>query len=149
MEDVFGLLGTEIAGRYRIDAVAGEGGFGVVYRAFRPGFEDMVAVKCLKIPSDFTPDAKAIFLQRFREEGKLLAQLCKEHLSIVQVYDFGETRTALGATVPGRAMGRLKKRDIALLLLFANAVYSAMTSGGVAPARVPSAPTLRGDDHAC
>lgn len=33
--------------------------------------------------------AKALFLSRFREEGKLLSRLCKSHLSVVQVYDFG------------------------------------------------------------
>jgi len=32
--DPFGVVGTAIAGKYRVDRVIGEGGFGVVYAGF-------------------------------------------------------------------------------------------------------------------
>ncbi len=117
MDDIFGLRGTTIAGKYRADEVVGEGGFGVVYRGVRESFEDHVAVKCLKIPSEFTQEARQLFLQRFREEGKHLAKLCKEHLSIVQVYDFGETRTRAGVVVPYLVMEWLEGRNLEDVLL--------------------------------
>ncbi|NUP06339.1 MAG: protein kinase [Polyangiaceae bacterium] len=66
----------------------GEGGFGVVYRGLHERFEHPVAIKCLKIPPHFTPDAKAVFLQRFREEGKILLKLA-DAPGVPRVYDYG------------------------------------------------------------
>lgn len=86
--DTFGLVGTVIDGRYRVDHVVGEGGFGVVYRGFHLGFEQSIAIKCLKIPAHFTPEASSTFVARFREEGKLLSRL-SESPGIVRVFDFG------------------------------------------------------------
>jgi len=88
MQDPFQLIGTSIEGRYRVDAVIGEGGFGVVYRGFHQRFEHPVAIKCLKIPSHFTSEAKEIFFQRFREEGKILLKLA-DAPGVPRVYDYG------------------------------------------------------------
>jgi serine/threonine-protein kinase len=86
-EDLFGLVGTTLDGKYRVDAQVGEGGFGVVYRGFHLSFEQPVAIKCLKVPAHFTSEAKQLFMDKFREEGKLLAKL--RHPAIVRVFDFG------------------------------------------------------------
>ena len=48
LSDPFGLVGTTLDGEYRVDAVAGEGGFGVVYRGLHLGLEQPVAIKALK-----------------------------------------------------------------------------------------------------
>jgi len=88
MNDPFRLLGTAIENRYRIDAVIGEGGFGVVYRGHHMKLEHPVAVKCLKIPSHFTPEAKEVFLKRFREEGKILLKLA-DAAGVPRIYDYG------------------------------------------------------------
>jgi len=88
MRDPFRLLGTAIENRYRIDEVIGEGGFGVVYRGHHTRLEHPVAVKCLKIPSHFTPEAKEIFLKRFREEGKILLKLA-DASGVPRIYDYG------------------------------------------------------------
>lgn len=80
-------MGTTIDGKYRVDEQVGEGGFGIVYRGFHLSFEQPIAIKCLKVPGHFTADARELFLERFREEGKLLAKL--RHPSIVRVFDFG------------------------------------------------------------
>lgn len=82
--DPFTLAGSTLDGRYRVDRVVGEGGFGVVYRGFHLSFEQPIAIKCLKVPPHFTPEAKQLFLDRFREEGKHLARLA-EHPSIVRL----------------------------------------------------------------
>ncbi len=112
MEDVFHLLGTTIDGKYRVDDLIGEGGFGVVYRGWRPAFEDSIAIKCLKIPHDFSEEARIRFLERFREEGKLLARLSKAHLSIVQVYDFGVAQSHAGLPLPYLVLEWLDGRDL-------------------------------------
>jgi serine/threonine protein kinase len=88
MQDPFQLIGTSIEGRYRVDAVIGEGGFGVVYRGFHQRFEHPVAIKCLKIPQHFTNEAKEVFFQRFREEGKILLKLA-DAPGVPRVYDYG------------------------------------------------------------
>jgi serine/threonine-protein kinase len=98
-EDIFGLVGTTVDGKYRCDALVGEGGFGVVYRGWHLGFEVPVAIKCLKMPMHFTPDAQRLFFEKFREEGRMLAKL-SEHGSVVRVYDFAVTICPVGARVP-------------------------------------------------
>jgi len=116
MEDLFHLEQTTIDGKYRVDKVIGEGGFGVVYRGWRPSFDDAVAIKCLKIPHDFSEEARRRFLERFREEGRLLARLSKAHLSIVQVYDSGVLQSSAGATVPYLILEWLDGRDFGRVL---------------------------------
>ena len=64
--DVFGIVGTSLAGTYRVERVVAEGGFGVVYRAFHEGFRAPVALKCLKIPAGMTAEHQAEFLEKFR-----------------------------------------------------------------------------------
>lgn len=88
-EDALGLCGTVVDGRYRVDAVVGEGGFGIVYRGYHLGFEHPIAIKVLKLPDHFVPEARSRFLTKFREEGKVLSRLASTHLSIVRVFDSG------------------------------------------------------------
>jgi len=83
--DPFDLVDTTIAGKYRVDELIGEGGFGLVYRGFHLGFEEPVAIKCLKVPTHFTTEARDLFLERFREEGKHLAKL--RHDAVVRVFE--------------------------------------------------------------
>lgn len=77
-------LGHVVAGRYRLDAVLGEGGMGVVYRGTHVALGEAVAVKFLK--AEWT--AKPEFRARFRREAVILAKL--RHPGIVSVLDFGE-----------------------------------------------------------
>ncbi|MBI4701822.1 MAG: serine/threonine protein kinase [Deltaproteobacteria bacterium] len=111
-EDVFGLTGETVAGKYRVDALVGEGGFGVVYRGFHLDLEVAVALKCLKVPAHFTADARRLFLGQFRTEGKLLAKLGTAHLSIVRVYDIGEIERPGGAAVPYLVLEWLDGREL-------------------------------------
>ncbi len=111
-EDVFGLVGTTLDGKYRIDAVAAEGGFGVVYRATHVTLQHALAVKCLNLPRTTAHDAQAHFVQRFQEEGRLLTKL-DQHPSIVRVIDCG---IGGGGTMPFLVMEWLQGEDLGQLL---------------------------------
>ena len=77
--------GRLVAGRYRIEALLGQGGFGRVYRAFDQKLERIVALKVLTLPQD--PEAQSVRIRRFDEEARAVARL--DHPSIVPVYDAG------------------------------------------------------------
>lgn len=70
--------------QYEIQSVLGHGGMSTVYRAYQPGVNRMVAIKIL--PHELLKDAS--FLERFKQEARIIAQL--EHFHIVPLYDVGE-----------------------------------------------------------
>ena len=113
--DVFGLVGTTIKEQYRLDAVIGEGGFGVVYQGFHLSFEHPIAVKCLKLPHHFTAEAQKLFLEKFREEGKMLSKL-SDHPSVVRVFDFGITKSGTGSSVPYLVLEWLDGKELGQVL---------------------------------
>jgi eukaryotic-like serine/threonine-protein kinase len=88
-EDPFDWVGATLDGKYQVDAVVGRGGFGVVYRAHHLGFNEKVAVKCLRIPQTMLGAARDEFEQNFLAEGRLLHQLSKATAGIVQALDVG------------------------------------------------------------
>jgi serine/threonine protein kinase len=98
VDDSFQLVGTAIEDRYRVDAVIGEGGFGVVYRGYHLRLEHPIAIKCLKIPGHFTSEARELFLSRFREEGRILIKLA-DASGVPRIYDYGIAE-ARGQKVP-------------------------------------------------
>ncbi len=88
-EDPFDWVGATLDGKYQVDAVVGRGGFGVVYRAHHLGFNEKVAVKCLRIPQTLTGGARDEFERNFLAEGRLLHQLSRSTAGIVQALDVG------------------------------------------------------------
>ena len=80
MED---LTGKQF-GHYQIVAPLGEGGMAAVYKAYQPSMERYVAVKVL--PRHMSSSEE--FVNRFRREARLLAQL--QHPHILPVFDYGE-----------------------------------------------------------
>jgi serine/threonine protein kinase len=87
IEDVFGLVGTTLEGRFVVDRVVAEGGFGVVYHAQQAALERPIALKVLKTPKRFDENERKQFLAGFAAEAKTVARIT--HPSIVQVFDFG------------------------------------------------------------
>ena len=75
---------TLLSGRYRLDAVLGQGGVGVVWRARDLQLDRDVAVKVLQ--SGVASDPVAA--DRFRREATTAASL--SHPSLVTIYDVGE-----------------------------------------------------------
>ncbi len=114
--DPFGLVGQVLADKYRVDAVVGEGGFGVVYRGYHLSFRHQVAIKCLKIPPHFTADAQALFVSRFRDEGQHLSRLASAHVAIVRVFDFAIATSPNGATMPYLVLEWLEGRSFDAVL---------------------------------
>ena len=76
----------EQLGRYRIDGILGEGAMGVVYRAFDPLLERVVAVKTIKFDASLSD--RDSFERRFFREAKSIARL--SHPAIVTLYDAGK-----------------------------------------------------------
>jgi serine/threonine-protein kinase len=77
----------EKIGKYRIDGVLGKGAMGVVYKAFDPGIERVVAVKTVR--KDLVdPDLAVQVMARFQNEAKAAGRLL--HPNIVSVYEYGE-----------------------------------------------------------
>lgn len=79
----------ECVGRYEIQALIGEGGFGQVYRAYDPKLERTVAVKeLLGERRAAEPSQYAEHLARFQLEYRVQSQF--KHPHIVAVYDLVE-----------------------------------------------------------
>ena len=81
-------IGSEIAG-YRIEALVGRGGMGVVYRAHDVALDRSVALKL--ISPDLAEDER--FRERFLHESRVAASI--DHANIVPIYDAGESRGLL------------------------------------------------------
>ncbi len=95
-------IGTTLAG-YRIDAVLGRGGMGVVYRATHLSLERQVA---LKVIAPELADREG-FRERFLRESRLAASL--EHPAVVPVYDSREVDGELIVAMRLVAGGDLRK----------------------------------------
>jgi len=100
--DAFGLLGTLVSGRFRVDEQIAEGGFAVVYRAAQLTLDRPVALKVLKTPAGYDDAARAEFRAKFEAEAKTIARL--KHPDMVDVYDFGVSVLPSGELSPWMAL---------------------------------------------
>ena len=75
---------TAIIAGFRIDAVIGRGGMGVVYRATQLALERPVAIKLIASERAHDPEFRA----RFERESKLAASI--EHPNVIPVYEAGD-----------------------------------------------------------
>ena len=78
------LLGTVLAGRYRIEQLLGKGGMGAVYRAEHVHMRKAVAVKVLHKEMTAFPEIVA----RFEREAVAAGRI--EHPHVVSASDFGQ-----------------------------------------------------------
>ncbi len=67
---------------YELRELVGQGGHGIVYRAYQPVIEREVVVKMIRAEYANHPE----FIRRFDSEAQVIARL--EHLHIVPLYDF-------------------------------------------------------------
>lgn len=83
-----------LSGRYRLDALIGDGGMGEVWKAHDPVLDRQVAVKVIRthLAGDET------IRERLRTEAKLAGSL--RHPGIVDVFDYGENVDDNGRTTP-------------------------------------------------
>jgi eukaryotic-like serine/threonine-protein kinase len=92
-------------GHYRIDSKLGEGGMGVVYRAFDTHLDRAVAIKVLRPDATASPDRR----RRFVQEAKSASAL--NHPGIIHIYDIDTANLPDGPTdfiamefVPGKTL---------------------------------------------
>lgn len=98
--------GALVAGKYRIEALLGQGGMGIVLRAHHETLDRTVAIKVLL--AELAGDASVV--ARFLREARALAKLENEH--IVRVIDFG----TLDDGSPFMVMEHLEGIDLSDLL---------------------------------
>jgi serine/threonine protein kinase/WD40 repeat protein len=98
-------IGTELAG-YRIEALLGRGGMGVVYLAEQLRLKRRVALKLLA--PELADDDR--FRERFLRESELAASI--DHSNIIPIYDAGEAEGLLYI-----AMRYVKGTDLGTLLV--------------------------------
>jgi serine/threonine-protein kinase len=107
------LQSGDHVGRYEIQAVVGEGGFGRVYRAWDPELERLVAIKELTAERKTREPAQyADYLERFRLERRVQGQF--QHPHIVSVYDLVQQdgdEYLIEEFVAGGTLGALIQRD--------------------------------------
>jgi serine/threonine protein kinase len=77
----------ERLGKYQISEVLGKGAMGIVYKAFDPDIQRIVALKTIR-KEWVDEDQAAQLLARFRNEAQAAGRLM--HPGIVAVYDFGD-----------------------------------------------------------
>ncbi len=87
--DPFGWVGAILDDQFEVESVAGEGSFGVVYRATHLALDVPVAIKCLKVPFGLPEDERPAVLATFRGEARLLHQLSRRSSGIVQALAVG------------------------------------------------------------
>jgi len=103
-------IGSQLAG-YRIEALVGCGGMGVVYRATELALERPVALKL--IAPELAEDER--FGERFLRESRLAASL--DHAGILPVYAAGEAEGRLFLAtrfVEGEDLRALLDREVRL-----------------------------------
>src|SRR5262244_2006005 len=79
------LIGKVVAGRYRLEARAGEGGMGIVYRARHVLIDRVVAVKLIRPDLRGETHLRAWMLREARAANRV------DHAHIIDIHDIGET----------------------------------------------------------
>ncbi|MFN7971918.1 MAG: protein kinase [Acidobacteriota bacterium] len=77
-------------GRYRIKEVLGRGAMGVVYKAYDPVIDRMVAIKTVRLDVSVEQEEKLKFYERFFREAQAAGKL--SHPNIVTIHDIGEDK---------------------------------------------------------
>ncbi|MBS2011926.1 MAG: protein kinase [Deltaproteobacteria bacterium] len=111
--DPFGLVGQVLDGQFRVDQLVGEGGFSIVYRGHHLGLNEPIAIKCLKLPAALGTSLVDTFVQRFRDESRILYRLSQGNLHVVRSIAAGTTQApATGALVPYMVLEWLDGRSL-------------------------------------
>lgn len=103
--DPFGLVGQIVDSQFEVESLVGEGGFSVVYRAKHLGLGVPVALKCLRLPHQLTPELIDQFTRRFRDESRIAYRLSQGNLDILRCITAGTTYSqSTNAFIPFMAL---------------------------------------------
>jgi serine/threonine protein kinase len=122
------LVNTILSGRYQIERVIGQGGFGITYYARHLELGTFMAIKefflsgmCLREPDgkvsflDISPEKFDKFRTRFRDEARTLCQLNNPHVvSVRDVFDENGTTYIVMDYVSGETLQAKVEREGAL-----------------------------------
>ncbi|MBL8624124.1 MAG: protein kinase [Myxococcales bacterium] len=126
-QDDRGRLGTVIDGRYRLDALLGKGGMGVVYRGEHVAIRRAVAVKLLHPTLAAMPELRS----RFEREAIAIGRI--DHPNCVDVSDFGKLEDGslflVMELLDGRSLGDLMDADAPIAPHRALAILRHVLSG--------------------
>ena len=98
--DKLALVGTTIAEKYDVQAVADAGGTAIVYRAFHRILQRRVALKVFLTPQGIDDASRDALRARFVQEGRVLAELSERTSAVLQARDIGTLTTATGEWLP-------------------------------------------------
>ncbi len=110
MDQQLTWIGRTLSGRYRIEAMLGQGGMSAVYKATDPNLKRVVAIKLIHPHLSSDPS----FVLRFESEASAVASL--RHPNIVQVYDFNNDSGVYYMVlefIPGETLQERMKRLVA------------------------------------
>jgi predicted ATPase/serine/threonine protein kinase len=105
LSEIEPFIGRTLGGKYRIDALLGQGSMGTVFRATQLALERLVAIKVLR--SDLVAEPAA--LERFRREALAVARLA--HPNIVTVHHF-DVEPGLGTYIVMELLQGQSLRDL-------------------------------------
>lgn len=97
--DPFDWVGRDLENKYRIEAVVGAGGFGVVYAARHRALGQRVAIKFLKL-ENLAQERRERFLSGFLEEGRIMSRLGEASAHVVKAIDYGAAIAPNGSWAP-------------------------------------------------
>ena len=131
-------------GHYRIESTLGEGGMGVVYKAFDTRLDRPVAIKVLPAEAVSTPERK----RRFAQEAKAASAL--NHPGILHIYDIGTADgvdfiameyvdgTTLGALIgrKGMKVGEVLKHAVQIADALATAHAAGIVHRDIKPSNI-------------
>jgi len=101
--DPFGLLGTVLDGKFRVDSLVGDGDLSIVYKGYHLGLHAPVAIKCLHLPDTLDPALTRPVVEAFEDAGQLQDRLGRGSRHIAQTLALGRTIAPRnGVTVPYR-----------------------------------------------
>ena len=122
--------GAAFGSRYRILQQLGEGGMGIVYKAFDEELSIPVALKLIRPEAMTDPEAALQMERRFKRELVLARQVT--HKNVVRIHDLGELDAFKYFTMPfieGRDLGAVIAREGKLPVARALRIAKQVASG--------------------
>ncbi|MBL9105108.1 MAG: SUMF1/EgtB/PvdO family nonheme iron enzyme [Myxococcales bacterium] len=116
LSDPHNLVGATIAGKYTIEALIDRGGYGLVYRAVHQVLGQPVALKFFTGLAQAQPEQRAMLVEKFTQEARLLMRLSTRSTNVVQARDILEHTTDEGVWMPYLVLEWIEGRSLEWLI---------------------------------